>query len=648
MTSQKQSFPSFASIFSVVSIIFYCAGFLRIELELNEQKKRIQALESIEETKSHANILDLVTKSKGSTPDPQSTKQRRKRRSADKIKNKTDSKNLETTMQKILSELKQHHSLSQSGTCLPGPPGPPGPRGEKGSRGKRGQKGDQGIVGSPGMSGKQGIIGPSGPKGDVGVKGRKGDMGPAGMPGGKGEPGESISAPVVAVSPKTLTVNEGGSASFQCSVNGNPKPVIKWSKLNSLSQMSPSTVSGGKLLLKNVAGNDAGKYNCSAVNILGKAHALVQLVVNVRPQVSLHPGPHHAIEGSSYTLPSCHVTGYPAPVVSWRKSSGPLPQGRVKYDNSTLQILHVRKDDSDLYFCVASNLLGRVEKKTFLVVVSPPRFSVKPPAKVIAGVGGSLKLNCSATGDPQPVISWKKQGGQLPVVRSQQINGSLVIRGITMNDKGIYTCVAVNAGVFKSETVTFIEVKKGALTSSSILGSLDSKYWDKLNSYLDPVLQSPGRSRFVRCWHAKTNGWLASTFHSNCDGKGPTVTIVQVGSYIFGGYTDKSWGGPRRYVSSSKSFLFSLYNINGYAPVKVNIMPGHHSTAIYTWSGYGPTFGRGHDLHISGNAGNNSYPYTNCGWSYPLPPGYSPYHSSCQFYADPTISLPLMLKCFTR
>ena len=77
----------------------------------------------------------------------------------------------------------------------------------------------------------------------------------------------------------------------------------------------------------------------------------------------------------------------------------------MKYNNSALQILHVRKDDSDLYFCAASNLLGRVEKKTLLVVVSPPRFTVKPPAKVVARVGGSLKLNCSATGDPQPVIS---------------------------------------------------------------------------------------------------------------------------------------------------------------------------------------------------------------------------------------------------
>ena len=89
----------------------------------------------------------------------------------------------------------------------------------------------------------------------------------------------------------------------------------------------------------------------------------------------------------------------------------------------------------------------------------------------------------------------------------------------------------------------FFFIFSGALSSSSILGSLDSKYLGQLNSYLGPVLQNPGRSRFVRCWHAKTDGWEASTFHSNCDGKGPTVTIVQVGSYVFGGYTDKSWGG---------------------------------------------------------------------------------------------------------
>ena len=133
-------------------------------------------------------------------------------------------------------------------------------------------------MGSPGKSGKQGIMGPVGPRGDAGLKGQKGDMGLAGMPGAKGEPGESISAPVVAVSPEMLTVNEGGSASFQCSVSGNPYPVIVWSKTNR--QSSRSVASGGKLLVKNVRGNDSGSYNCSAVNILGQAQGLVQLIVN--------------------------------------------------------------------------------------------------------------------------------------------------------------------------------------------------------------------------------------------------------------------------------------------------------------------------------------------------------------------------------
>ena len=215
----------------------------------------------------------------------------RNRRAADLLKNTTGAKitvDRKTILKinKLLSELKPQLCHSNGDSCLLGPPGPPGQKGDKGSRGRRGHrgrsgnKGDQGIMGSPGKSGKQGIMGPLGPRGDVGLKGQKGDMGPAGMPGAKGEPGESISAPVVAVSPKTVTVNEGGSASFQCSVSGNPKPAINWSKRNSQSQINRLMASEEKLLLTNVQGSDSGRYNCSAVNILGQAQALVQLIVN--------------------------------------------------------------------------------------------------------------------------------------------------------------------------------------------------------------------------------------------------------------------------------------------------------------------------------------------------------------------------------
>ena len=182
-------------------------------------------------------------------------------------------------------------------------------------------------------------------------------------------------------------------------------------------------------------------------------------LVAVLPRVTLYPGPSYVIEGSKATLPSCHVTGYPAPVVTWRKSSGQLPQGRVQYNNSVLQITDVRKVDSDTYFCSAVNLLGNVERKTLLVVVSLPVFTVKPPGKLFGIIGETLTLNCSATGDPQPVITWKRQGAALPVGRSHRTNKALIIRDLKDEDAGNYICVATSAGVFDIEAISYVDVK---------------------------------------------------------------------------------------------------------------------------------------------------------------------------------------------
>ena len=222
----------------------------------------------------------------------QSHKLHRHSRQTDSANNKTEDKDTADTMLKInklLSEGRLHLCQSNGVECSsgpPGPPGPPGPRGNKEARGRRGQKGktgdkgDKGIMGLPGKSGKQGIVGPAGLQGETGTKGEKGDIGPVGMPGTKGEPGESISSPAVVVSPVTLTVNEGGSASFQCSASGNPEPAVVWSKLYNQSKIIQSAVSGDKLQLKNVTGNDSGEYQCTAANILGNSREVVRLAVN--------------------------------------------------------------------------------------------------------------------------------------------------------------------------------------------------------------------------------------------------------------------------------------------------------------------------------------------------------------------------------
>ena len=40
------------------------------------------------------------------------------------------------------------------------------------------------------------------------------------------------------------------------------------------------------------------------------------------------------------------------------------------------------------------------------------------------------------------------------------------------------------------------------------------------------------------------DGFGAESFHSKCDNKGPTVTIVKSGSFIFGGFTEAQWHLP--------------------------------------------------------------------------------------------------------
>ena len=186
-------------------------------------------------------------------------------------------------------------------------------------------------------------------------------------------------------------------------------------------------------------------------------------LVSVQPRISLNPGPRYAIEGNTFTLPTCHVTGYPTPVVTWRKLSSHLPLGRVRFNDNALQISQVRKEDSDTYTCSAKNPLGKAEKNTMLVVVSLPQFASKPPSKIASISNSTVRLNCSATGDPQPIISWRKQGGQLPVGRSQQINGVLIITNLKQSDAGNYICTATSAGVFNVEAVTALEIQKGGM-----------------------------------------------------------------------------------------------------------------------------------------------------------------------------------------
>ena len=71
------------------------------------------------------------------------------------------------------------------------------------------------------------------------------------------------------------------------------------------------------------------------------------------------------------------------------------------------------------------------------------------------------------------------------------------------------------------------------------------------------------------------------------------------------------------------SFIYSLRNNDGFASFKSTLENESDPYAIYRYSGYGPRFGDGPDLYIHNNAASNTISFTNFGFSYNLPPGYT-------------------------
>ena len=133
-----------------------------------------------------------------------------------------------------------------------------------------------------------------------------------------------------------------------------------------------------------------------------------------------------------------------------------------------------------------------------------------------------------------------------------------------------------------------------------------------INSELKLVSKKMGETLFI----ASKDGDTAAKFHSACDGKGPTIVIVETTTgNVFGGYTDLSWSSANAYAKSTKTFLFRLRPTTK----RYDYKSGREGYAIYRGKNYGPTFGGGHDIYIVSSALSSTSSYTNGGHSYTFP-----------------------------
>uniref|UniRef100_A0A8C4W7S8 Immunoglobulin superfamily member 10 n=1 Tax=Gopherus evgoodei TaxID=1825980 RepID=A0A8C4W7S8_9SAUR len=156
----------------------------------------------------------------------------------------------------------------------------------------------------------------------------------------------------------------------------------------------------------------------------------------------------------------CRAEGRPIPTISWilanktyvSESFPGSKQASVQPDG-TLIIKEVTVYDRGLYTCMASNPAGADTLTVKLQVIVAPPVILEEKRQHIAGImGESLKLPCTAKGNPHPSVHWVLFDGTvvkpLHFVNAKLFlfsNGTLYIRNIAPSDSGNYECIATSS-----------------------------------------------------------------------------------------------------------------------------------------------------------------------------------------------------------
>ncbi|KAM8890784.1 contactin-1a isoform 2-T2 [Spinachia spinachia] len=232
----------------------------------------------------------------------------------------------------------------------------------------------------------------------------------------------------------------GQNLTLECFALGNPVPEIRWMKLGGkLPSHHEVRMAGANLYLYNVRLEDAGSYQCEAVNSRGKDYHAARVSVEAFPEWVEHISSTEKDLGRDYTM-SCTASGKPEPRVRWLKNGQPSHQKEMRFSGLTF-------DDSGMYQCIAENLHGLVYANAELrVYACAPTFEHDPVKRVLAPNNGRVVIECRPKAAPKPSISWSKDTELLH--NSSRVfiweDGSLEILNLTRADEGRYTCFAEN------------------------------------------------------------------------------------------------------------------------------------------------------------------------------------------------------------
>ncbi|XP_059224502.1 obscurin isoform X2 [Stomoxys calcitrans] len=268
-------------------------------------------------------------------------------------------------------------------------------------------------------------------------------------------------APVFLCSLKDAEMLECTQFRFLIKLMGDPKPKVQFFKDGKeVVESDRITIVREKdylgyyeLVLNEVIKEDAGTYQCKAVNKFGEAvcEAQVTTVEDKNPFGSL---------AGQILQPGEKAT------FSWKRNGAPFdPEERFKVlfgedeDSLALVFQHVKPEDAGIYTCVAQTTTGNISCSAELSVQGSVQTLYREPEKPTliiefreanTHVGGTAILEMQCKGFPKPAVQVKHDGEVVKVddrhkfLYESDESMSLLIKHATTEDAGVYTIHAMN------------------------------------------------------------------------------------------------------------------------------------------------------------------------------------------------------------
>ncbi|XP_041915077.1 muscle, skeletal receptor tyrosine-protein kinase isoform X1 [Alosa sapidissima] len=260
-------------------------------------------------------------------------------------------------------------------------------------------------------------------------------------------------APKITTLLETVDALLDHNATFICEVDSDPPADVSWTRNNEPIRYYDSRYitkeNGQMLIIPNVKDSDNGEYCCIANNWIGQpAKSCGALQLKMKPQIKRHPMDITMLVDSKAVLP-CVTLGYPKPDITWIKDEDVVKlSDRVTIlDYGALKIHNIRKEDAGQYRCVARNSFGIAFSKPVTIEVQAPARILRVPKEKRVPFGTKVSLECNATGNPTPTLTWLENGNTISEASVEEtLVGDVVLSVLHVEVKqpALYTCLATN------------------------------------------------------------------------------------------------------------------------------------------------------------------------------------------------------------